>query len=227
MAKIDDNTIENLANCFHVLYPEELKILVGKKTKLEYAKGEQIFKQGAFAPYVMYIIDGLVKISLHTGFEKQINIRLARTGEFLAFASTFGDEKYSYTATAIRNSKICMIEKQALNELLHENAKFAMKIISKNYKNENRFYEIIQNLSYKQMRGKLASALLYLSNPDFAGENIFSLLTRQDLAGFASISTESAIKILKEIEQEGIIELKGKNISISNYTKLNEISARG
>lgn len=218
--------IEDSSKCFQTLYPEELEFIKDKKKQLTYLKGEQLFKQGAFSPYVMYVIDGLVKISLQTGFEKQINIRLAHSGEFLAFSSIFGDETYSYTATALRNSRICMIDKSALRNLLYDNAEFAMRITSKNCKNETRFYEIIKNISYKQMRGKLASALIYLSSEDYANENVFTLLTRQDLGEFASVSTESTIKILKEFEQEGIVELKAKNIIIKNQAKLNDISQK-
>ena len=218
------SSIEDNSKCFQTLYPEELEFISDKKKQLQYLKREQIFKQGAFSPYVMYIIDGLVKISLQTGFEKQINIRLAHTGEFLAFSSIFGDDTYNYTAIALRNSSICMIDKEALRNLLFENAEFSMRISSKNCKNEARFYEIIKNISYKQMRGKLASAIIYLSSPEFAGENVFTLLTRQDLAEFASVSTESTIKLLKEFEQENIIELKAKDIIILNHKNLLDIS---
>jgi CRP/FNR family transcriptional regulator len=218
--------IEDTSNCFQTLYPEELEFISDKKKQLAYLRGEQIFKQGAFSPYVMYIIDGLVKISLQTGFEKQMNIRLAHSGEFLAFSSIFGDTIYNYTATALRNSKICMIDKEALRNLLYENAEFAMRITSKNCRNESRFFEIIKNISYKQMRGKLASAIIYLSSSEFAGESIFNLLTRQDLAEFASVSTESTIKIVKEFEQEKILELKSKDIIIVNFEKLLDISQK-
>ncbi|MDD2636147.1 MAG: Crp/Fnr family transcriptional regulator [Bacteroidales bacterium] len=220
----NNNRLEDRAKCFQTLYPEELKFISDKKKQLDYLKGEQIFKQGAFSPYVIYIIDGLVKISLQTGIEKQINIRLAHSGEFLAFSSIFGDDTYAYTATALRNSSICMIDKEALKNLLLENAEFSMRISSKNCKNEARFYEIIKNISYKQMPGKLASAIIYLSSPEFEGENVFTLLTRQDLAEFASVSTESTIKLLKEFEQEKIIELKAKDIIIKNHQRLLNIS---
>lgn len=223
----NNNTIENSALCFTSLYPEELDFLQDKKTQLEYSKNEQIFKQGAFATHVIFINDGLVKISIQTGCDKQMNIRLASTGEFIAFSSVFGDNNYPYSATALRNSKICMIDKEALKNLLEENTDFAMSITSRNCRNETRLFEIIRNVSYKQMPGKLASALVYLSSPEFEKENIFTLLTRQDLAEFASVSTESAIKILKDFEQEGIIELKGKDILINNKEKLIEISERG
>jgi CRP/FNR family transcriptional regulator len=215
------------SNYLQHLYPEELEFLKDKKTQLTYLKGENLFKQGAFAPYVMFIVNGLVKIYLQTGYDKQINIRLARTGDFLAFSSIFGDNVYNYSSIAVKDSLVCMIDKESLKQLLLKNPEFAMRITSRNFRNENYLFEIIKNISYKQMRGKLASTLLYLSQDEFIEEEIFQYMSRQDIADFASISTESAIKFLKEFEKEGILSLNGKDIEITDKGKLEDIALRG
>lgn len=214
-------------NYLQQLFPEELELIKDKKTQLTYLKGENLFKQGAFAPYVMFIVNGLVKIYLQTGYDKQINIRLAHTGDFLAFSSIFGDNVYNYSAIAVKDSLVCMIDKESLKQLLLKNPDFAMRITSRNYRNENYLLEIIKNISYKQMRGKLASTLMYLSQDEFMEEEIFQYMSRQDIADFASISTESAIKFLKEFEKEGILSLKGKDIEIIDKEKLEDIAIRG
>ncbi|MFW6246410.1 MAG: Crp/Fnr family transcriptional regulator [Tangfeifania sp.] len=194
------------------------------KTRITYLKGETIFKQGAFAPYILYVVKGLIKVYLQTGFEKQINLSLAKTGEFLAFSSIFGENIHTYSAQALKDSVICMIEKESLKEILLNNPEFALEVTSKNYRNERHLLEVIRNISYKQMRGKLASSLLYLSDEEFLKENVFQYLTRQEIADFASVSTESAIKFLKEFEKEELIKLKGKNIEIIDHKKLEIIS---
>lgn len=219
--------IANSPDCFTELYPEELKLIDEKRTQLVYQKGENLLKQGAFATHVIYVIDGLVKLYLQTGFNKQINIRLARRGDFLAFPTLFGETVYGYSAVAVKNSTVSMIDKEALQNLLRENTNFAMRITAKNFRHEAYLLEIIKNLSYKQMRGKLASALLYLSQPDFLEEEVFQHLTRQDIGDFASISAESTIKFLKEFEKEGILSLSGKEVIISDLKMLTEISLKG
>ena len=221
------NDCSKISNCFSQLYPDELEFINNKKTQLNYLKGETIFKQGAFAPYVMFVIDGFVKTFLQTGYNKQINIGLAKAGDFLAFSSIFGENIYNHSAVTIKDSKICMIDKEALKTLLLKNPEFAMRITSRNYRNENHLFEIIKNISYRQMQGKLATVLLYLSSNDFIEEKVFQLLSRQDIADFASISTESAIKFLKEFEKEKILALRGKDIEIINKEKLEDISSRG
>lgn len=220
-------TCKKSSKCFQYLYPDELEFINSKKTQISYLKGENIFKQGAFAPYVLYVVDGLVRVFVQVGSNRQLNIRLSKQGDFMAFSSIFGDNVYNYSAVAIRDSTICMIDKSALMQLLIKNADFAMRITTKNCQNEGRYLDIIQNISYKQMRGKLASALLYLSANDFLEEGVFQYLTRQDIADFASITIESTVKFIKEFEKERIIELNGKDIKIINKDKLVEIGRRG
>ena len=203
---------------------EDFSSLNDHKTRVSYLPGENIFKQGAFAPYVLYVVSGLVKVYVQTGFEKQINIALAKSGDFLAFSSLFGQNVHTCSTQALKHSEICMIEKESLKKLLLENPKFALEITSKNYRNEAHLLEIVKSVSYKQMRGKLASALLYLSQDEFLEEDIFNCLTRQDIADFASISTESAIKFLKEFEKDKLIKLSGKDIKILNAEKVTVLS---
>ncbi|WP_321373561.1 Crp/Fnr family transcriptional regulator [uncultured Draconibacterium sp.] len=206
---------------------ENLDDLNAYKTRVQYLKGETIFKQGAFAPYVMYVVEGLVKVYLQTGVDKNMNISVASEGEFLAFSSVFGEPVHTYSAQAISNTQICMIEKESLKQILLDNPEFALKITSQNYTNERHLFEVIKNISYKQMRGKLASALLYLGQEEFTKKKIFEFLTRQDIADFASISAESAIKFLKEFEKENIITLNGKNIIVDDTAQLMNISKNG
>jgi len=211
----------------HPFTNNEKEFLKHKKKELLYSKGENIFKQGAFAHHVIYVLSGLIKVYLQTGYNKQINIRIARAGEFLAFSSVFGEDVYTYSTVALKDSLICMIDKDGLKRLLMRNHKFAMQITSNNYQIEKHLYSLIASISYNQMRGKMASTLLYLSSDEFLNEGIFQNLTRQDIADFASISTESAIKFLKEFEKDNIIKLSGKEIYILDYETLEDIAKKG
>ena len=229
MNSIDKNKGNNeiYTDCFQNLGLTDLQIINEKKKQVTFFKDETVFKQGSFAPHVLFVNQGLVRVYLQTNRNKQINIRLAKKGDLIAFSSIFGKDIYLYSAIALKDSDICIIDKQALKELLLRNPDFAMEINSKNYHNENRYIDIIQNISYKHMRGKLASALLYLSSEKFNDENVYEYLTRQNIADFASISVESAVKFIKEFEKENIISLDGKKIRIEDQTFLEEINLRG
>ena len=205
----------------------EQSFLEHKKKQLLYTKGENIFKQGAFAHHVIYVISGLIKVYIQAGHNKVVNIRIAKAGDFLAFSSVYGEDIYAYSTIALKDSMICMIDKNGLRQLLKTNHDFAQQVHSRNFSIENHLYGMIATISFNQMRGKMASALLYLSSEEFLDEGIFQHLTRNDLADFATISTESAIKFLKEFEKDKIIKLSGKDIYILDFDRLESIASKG
>lgn len=217
----------NEPDCFQLISKAELEALSENRTHVSYLKGETLFKQGAFAPHVLFVQSGLVKVYLQAGPRKIQNLWIARSGDFLAFSTIFGEKVYRYSAMALKDAEILMIDKKSLQHLLKNNSEFGFRITSKNYRAENHLLEIVSNLSYKQMRGKLASALIYLSSDVFIHEEVFNYLSRQDVADFASISVESVIKFLKEFEKEGIIGLDNKQVKILDMDRLSLISTTG
>jgi CRP/FNR family transcriptional regulator, polysaccharide utilization system transcription regulator len=214
-------------DCFQLISREDLESLSNNRTQLTYLKGETVFKQGAFSPHVLFIQSGLIRVYLQTGRNKVQNLWISKAGDFLAFSSMFGERTYSYSAVAMKDAELWMIDKESLMKLLQTNPEFGFRITSKNYNSEKHLLDLVSSLSYKQMRGKLATALLYLSSENLKGEEVFSYLTRQDIADFASISVESVIKFLKEFEKEGILSLAGKSIDILDLQRLEEISMTG
>jgi CRP/FNR family transcriptional regulator, polysaccharide utilization system transcription regulator len=211
-------------DCFQLISKEELESLSENRTHVNYLKGEMLFKQGALAPHVLFIQSGLVKVYLQPGPRKVQSLWIARSGDFLAFSSLFGEKVYNYSAVALKDAEVLMIDKESLMHLLKTNPEFGFRITSKNFGSQKQLMDIISSLSYKQMRGKLATALIYLSSEVFIHEDVFSHLTRQDIADFASISVESVIKFLKEFEKEGIIRLDNKQVIVKDGNRLQLIS---
>jgi CRP/FNR family transcriptional regulator len=198
-----------------------------QKTQITYYNRETIMKQGAFASHILFITKGLVLVFLQTDSGKKVNIRIAHPGDYLAFSALFTSQTYLYSAIALTETTTCMLDKKAVRELYFRNNDFAEKITAHNSYNERRYVDIINTISYKQMRGKLASTLLYLSNQEIENDTVFEYLSRSDIADFATISLESTVKFLKEFEKEKIISLEGKRIRINNRNVLEKIHHKG
>jgi CRP/FNR family transcriptional regulator len=77
------------------------------------------------------------------------------------------------------------------------------------------------------MNGKMSKVLLYLNDIKAQHPDIFLLLSRKEIADFAGISTENAIKVLKALEKDKIIQLRDKDIVIIDKHILKELSAHG
>lgn len=212
-------------SCFNSLTGDELSFIQKSTRSLFFKKGETICKQGSFAPYVIFLSDGLAKIYIEVTRDKQISTHLAKSGDFISFSSIFNHDEYNTSAAALVDSDVCMIEKDAIISLLKSNSEFAYRIISRNWQIGNRLFNIINNLSFKQMAGKLASTLIYLD--DFGYDNLFENLSRKEIAEFANISIESTVKLLKDFSGDGIITLDGKSILINKRKVLEDIARKG
>ena len=218
---------KNSSNCFKKLIPSELEFINQNKTQILYRKGENICKQGAFASYVLYISDGLVKLYMESPNNKNINLKILKTSEFIGLSSIYGDNIYNYSTVALKDSTICLIEKNSFRKLLINNGHFASEIIKWYCENEKQLFTKIQSLGNKQMHGRLADTLIYLCDHNLQEEKIFSYLSRKDIAEFAGLSTESTVRLLTELKNNNILDISGKDIKTLNPEGLKEISKRG
>ncbi len=108
-----------------------------------------------------------------------------------------------------------------------QNGVFTTHIVRRYIEQNSNLYEKLTTLLYKQMNGRMAETLLYIDSLKSENNEIFQLLSRKDLADFAATSTESAVKLLKSFEKDGLIVLEEKDIRLLDYEALREISRRG
>ena len=142
--------------------------------------GENICKQGAFATSIIYILHGLVKLIIEGPGNKRYILRILKPSEFIGFSSVFGENKYHYSAVALTNTTVCLMEKDILNKLIRENNEIANEIIKWHCNIETHHYRKFESLAYKQLHGRLADTLLYLDQENFDIKNIYSYLAGEN-----------------------------------------------
>jgi len=215
------------APCFQMLSPEEIELVRSSKTQVLFRKDDHLTKQGAFASYILFVINGFAKQYLEGEGTKNFNLRLIKPGEFAGLSSVFSGNTFNYSSVAITDCQVFLIEKETVAKIIKQNGLFGFSIIKRYCEQNTNLLGTIRNLMYKQMNGRMADTLLYIANIQKEKPEIFQLLSRKDLADFAGISTESAVKLLKTFEKEGLIELHEKDIIILNEDTISEISRRG
>jgi CRP-like cAMP-binding protein len=225
---LDDCVLGGLdAPCFSNLLPEEIELIKDSKVQVQFRKGETLTKQGAFASSVLFVVEGLARQFIIGDPNRDFNLRIIRSGEFLGLSAAFSKHTYDYSAIALKDTLACLIEKDAIAGLIRHNGGFAYGLINRYYENDSSLYTTLRSMMYKQMHGRLADVLLYLDSVPDGNESIFSLLSRKEIADFAGLSTESTVKLLKSFEKDGLILLKEKDIQLLNSEALREISRRG
>ncbi len=215
------------APCFAMLSPEETDLVRASKTQVLFRKGDTLTKQGAFASYVLFLIEGLARQYIEGDSNRSFNLMIVRPGEFVGLSSVFQKQKFAYSTMALTDCRAFLVEKDAISQVIRNNGDFGFTIIRKYCEQNTSLFEILHTVTHRQMNGRMASALLYIDGLRQEHDEIFQILSRKDLAEFAGISTESAVKLLKSFESDGLISLNDKDIKILDARRLTEISQRG
>lgn len=189
--------------------------------------GEIIFKKGSPTSSVIFLVSGMAKVFLEGLDGKSIIISIAKPGMMISGPGTYGDMRHHFTLTALTNVKACFIDMQAMKSLVHLNSIFAEGLITDISKKSLLMYYKLIGLTQKKMPGRLADAILYLANQIFEADEFDLILNRQELGDFTNMAKESVIRILKDFEEDGVIESNCSRIKILDKPKLQMIAENG
>jgi CRP-like cAMP-binding protein len=215
------------APCFQMLTPEEAELVRASKTQVLFRKGDNLTKQGAFASYALFVINGLAKQYIEGDSSKNFNLRIIQPGEFVGLSAVFTKNTFNYSSVALTDCQVFLVEKAAIATIIKQNGQFGFTMIKRYCEQNASLFDTLRTVMYKQMNGRIADTLLYIDGLKTENPEIFQLLSRKDMADFAGISTESAVKLLKSFEKDGLIELHEKDIVVANHKELLEISKKG
>lgn len=188
-----------------------------------YKKGQLIFKQG-FYPHGLYCINsGKVKLyQLAENGREQI-VRLAKAGDILGYRALLSSEKYTSSSETIEESTVCFIPRTVFLSFIEKNTSLSMqvmKLLANDLKNAE---HKVTDLAQKQVKERMAEAILYLKEvygleKDNATLNV--IMRREDMANIAGTATETAIRILAELKDQGYIDFIGKKIRVLKLKEL-------
>ncbi|MCX6258373.1 MAG: Crp/Fnr family transcriptional regulator [Bacteroidia bacterium] len=212
---------------FRLLNPEDLEMIMKNKIEVRYHAKEVVFKQGSPSTHVLILTSGLSKIYLEGYNSRDLILKIIQPFELIAGPGMYVDKKHHFSLATLTDSSACMIEMEAFKELVYKNRLFANEFIRDFSIRTIGIYNKFMSLSSKQMHGRIAESLLYLSKAVFQKPLFNMVLTRQELSELAGLSKEWTTRILIEFKNEGIININNKEIEIVDFQRLEKISIAG
>jgi CRP/FNR family transcriptional regulator len=212
---------------FCSLKDDEAEIFNTVKSFIAFRTGELIFKQGG-VPFGLFILfQGKVKISKTGNDGRELIVRLAKEGDIIGYRALLGEDNYFCSATAIDNVQICFIPKDSLFKLIAKSPDIAFKLMKIFAADLRKAESNSTALTQKQVRQRVAEALLLLKEIYAFEADGFTLnikLTREEFASIAGTVRETATKLLSEFKSNGLIELDNKRIKILDLIRLREMA---
>lgn len=232
----------NLGRCSHCrdiekcllshLNPEELSIWHGMLASKTYRKNDIVFWEDGEAEGLYLVCSGVVKLTKSCAGGQQQILRLLGSGSFLGLPPLISQRTHFLTAQAIDRTELNFIPRQGFLDFLERFPHFAFNMIDQ-LANQLRLARMrLRDFSCKTGRQRIADLLLWLGR-EFGfrtarGIEIGVEISRADLAGMAGLTTETTIRLLSSLRQEGILENgRLKRIVVVRPERLQEISDSG
>lgn len=212
---------------FRILPGDDLAILNNNRYEVKFKAGENIIKQGTAASHMISLTTGLAKMYIEGFNNRNLILKIVKPWQVFGGPGIYIDNRYHYSVTALEPVAACFIDVNNFKEVVRRNPDFMELYMRNQSQNTSRTYERFISLTQKQMHGRIADVLIYLSNEIYASPDFDLTISRQDIADLSSMSKDSAIRILKELEHEGVITANGKKIEIKQLDVLKEIALRG
>ncbi len=213
--------------CFDKLTEEQKAYMDAKSVVISYKKGEVVCKKGSFASHVMYMETGLAKVFIDDGVNTLV-LKIVPEGTLFGLSSISEEHNtFQYSVMAYIDSEIRQIEIGVFREMVMQNPVFAREVIETFSSNSSQINGRFFCLTHKQSYGRLADILICLSDRIFKKTDFDLPLSRKELAELSGMSPETVIRMLKKFDEDGLIEVNGKSLSIKDYTRLKRISETG
>ncbi|MDY0076133.1 MAG: Crp/Fnr family transcriptional regulator [Bacteroidales bacterium] len=212
---------------FSLLSSEELNIMNANRFEVVFNTGENIVKQGTSASHMIMITRGMAKLYLEGFDKKNLLLEIISPWKLFGGPGLFTDYRYHYSVSALLDTSACFIATENVRRVMRLNPDFAETLLKHCSLNGVSNFQRLISLTQKQMHGRLADVLLYLSEKVYFSTHFSLNITRQEIGEMSNMTKESATRILKEFEHAAIIKLDTKNITLLDVEKLKQLSLHG
>jgi CRP-like cAMP-binding protein len=184
-------------------------------------KKTELFSEGDTPLNVYFIKSGSIKVYKSHQDGKELIINIYNTNDFFGFEPVLEGTNYQESAVAMQDSEVILIPKHDFITMLQSHPDVSRAFIGLlcNRVAENEKH--LLHLAYNSVRQRTAEALLKVRELKDAKDNI--QISRDDLAKMVGTASESVIRVLSDFRDEGLIEIDGGKIKITQPMKLEKV----
>jgi len=180
-----------------------------------YRRGAVIFTEGEPATALHIVGSGTVRIIKRSPSGREQTLLFADAGDSFAEVPVFDHGPYPASAEAFTDALIYALPAADITRLVRTMPVFAENAVAVFAARNRRLTEIVENLAFRPVIGRVARTLL-----DDPHEQ-----TQTEMAAMVGAAREMVNRSLHTLDREGIIGIAGGRITILDRDRLAEIAA--
>lgn len=210
---------------------EEYQRLCEHMSRQHYDKGAVLFREGSIPSGIFFIRKGKVKKYLVDKDGKEQIIYVANSGELIGYHAILAEDRYPDSAATLEASEIDFIPKEDFLETLAQSSVLSQRLLKMLSHEFTVLSNSISVFAHRSVKERLAITLIVLREKfkegTPPGSPVVLDISRSDLAGMTGTGKENVVRFLKEFKVAGILDTKGRKITIHDVKKLISLSGMG
>jgi CRP/FNR family transcriptional regulator, dissimilatory nitrate respiration regulator len=200
---------------------DELAYIAIAKT---YTKNQLIFQQGDEASGFFVVVVGRVKVFKTSIEGKEQILHLFGRGDYFAEVPAFDGQNFPASAIALETTELLFFPRSSFLELLQKQPTFAINILGVFARHLRLMTQLVEDLSLKEVPGRLATYLLYLSDRNDKADEVELDMTKTQLAALLGTIPETLSRVFAKLSLEEVIAIEGSRIQLLNRQRLNVLA---
>ena len=213
------------ASLFKGLPAEQVEELSRICLDQRYRKGQELFSEGSSAKGFYLAVSGKFKIYKLSLEGKEQILHIFGGGEIFGEVPAFTGGNYPANAQAIEAGRALFFPRTSFLELIGREPAIAVNLLGILSQRLRRFTHMIEDLSLKEVPGRLAAYLIYLSERSGSVRDLDLDITKTQLASLLGTIPETLSRILAKMAQQGIISVEGRTIRVLDRKSLESVAA--
>jgi len=186
--------------------------------KRRYPANSVIIAAGEVPDVLYYIIDGSVSVLIENDMGNEIVLAYLNPGDFFGEMGLFDKQQSRSAWVRTRNScELGEISYSRFKQLAAEDTSILFALAAQMAARLRKTSRKVSDLTFLDVTGRIARALLELcKEPDAMThpDGMQIRITRQEIGRIVGCSREMAGRVIKSLEEQGLIQVKGKTIVV-------------
>jgi CRP/FNR family cyclic AMP-dependent transcriptional regulator len=219
---VDD--VVRRAPLFAALDEEAAEALRQSMSEVSLARGQVLFREGDSGDRLYVVADGKLKLGRTSTDGRENLLAVLGPGEMFGELSLFDPGPRTATATAVTDTRVLALSHPDLKPWLNGRPEVALSLLRQISRRLRRTNEVVGDLVFSDVPGRVAKALLDLSQRFGVqaedGIHVGHDLTQEELAQLVGASRETVNKALADFAGRGWLRLEARAVVLIDTERL-------
>ena len=206
MAMLSNLDLIRRVPLFSLLTTDQAQSIADSVVKRRFKRGELIVEQGTKSNALFILLNGRARVLTADSRGREVILAVLQTGDYVGEMSLIDNEPHSATVRAEVQTDMLVLGRPEFSRCLPESSSLAYGILRGLVARLRNADRQIESLALLDVYGRVARTLLDMSEEEKGIKIIRGKVSRQDMAKVVGASREMVSRVMKDLEERGVIE---------------------